>query len=139
MHPVHLSLSQFREDYPEFACLGDNVITACWKQAELYCCNTCHAIIPSHHRAELLYMLVAHIATLRFGVNGHGPTGLVGTISNAKEGSVSVSTNFGKIKSNQQWFVQTQYGAMFWEATKQYRCGFYVPPPCSSEFFIPEY
>lgn len=71
-------------------------------------------------QTALLYMLVAHMAQLFNGADGNSPSGLVGRISNATQGSVTVGTDYPSTPNN-AWFVQTPYGAAFWQATAAYR------------------
>ena len=58
-----------------------------------------------------------------------GPSPLVGRITSATEGSVSVSTQFDVPPGSAQWFAQTLYGAEFWTATAAYRTMRYLPSP----------
>ena len=94
-------------------------------QAELYLNNTPCAIVQNvPQRLLLLYMLTAHIAALaaRQALEPNG-NALVGRISDATQGSVSVSADVGTVTNNQAWFYQTQYGMSFWQATAAYRAG----------------
>lgn len=77
-------------------------------------------------QTSLLYLMVAHIAQLMYGINGQPPSGMVGRISSAGEGSVNVATEWPTNPDN-AWFLQTQFGAMFWQATLPYRLMHYVP------------
>lgn len=71
-------------------------------------------------QTQLLYMLTAHIAQLFSGPDGNDPSGLVGRISSATEGSVTVATEY-ESTMNSAWFNQTPYGAAFWQATAAWR------------------
>jgi hypothetical protein len=77
---------------------------------------------------SVLYWLTAHLAQL-FGpiTPGGAPSGLVGRISNAGEGSVSVGTDMGTVTTSSAWWLQTPYGAMAWQMLSPYRLGRYVP------------
>lgn len=80
-------------------------------------------------QTALLYMLTAHLAQLFSGPDGNDPSGLVGRISSATEGSVTVATEY-ESTMNSAWFTQTQYGASFWAATAAYRSfAAYLPGP----------
>jgi hypothetical protein len=68
-----------------------------------------------------LNMMTAHIAARYGTIGGQAPSTLVGRISNASEGSVSVGTDFPLEAPSQAWFAQTKYGADYWQATKAYR------------------
>lgn len=77
---------------------------------------------------NLLNMLTAHIAQLFAPQNGQPASTLVGRISSATQGSVSVQAAYSNNVSEQMaWFVQTEYGAMYWTATSPYRTMRYIP------------
>jgi hypothetical protein len=76
-------------------------------------------------RTTLLYMIVAHLAAL----GGPGASGNVGRIASASEGSVSVSFDYAGASASNAYWLQTPYGAQYWQATAQYRTFRYVPGP----------
>lgn len=82
-------------------------------------------------QANLLNLLVAHIAQLFSGTNqSQGPSGLVGRISSASEGSVSVGTEYQIPESpTAAWYNQTPFGAAYWAAAAVTRNMRYVPGP----------
>jgi len=118
--------------YPELAAPPDGTGTTTAAQAAddfvlagLYLNNTpCSVVRDVTVRTLLLYMITAHIAALnaRQAAEPNG-NALVGRISDATQGSVSVSTDVGTTTPNQAWFYQTQYGISFWQATVAYRSG----------------
>ena len=58
------------------------------------------------------------------------PPGIVGRISTATEGSVSVAAEFGGNGGpTQDWYTGTRYGAQYWVATAQFRTALYIPAP----------
>jgi hypothetical protein len=66
-------------------------------------------------------MLTAHIAALNaVELGGRSAENIVGRISSASEGSVSISLD-SQTPGTAAWFQQTKYGAAFWQATTQYR------------------
>jgi hypothetical protein len=78
---------------------------------------------------SLMLMITAHLAQLFNGPDGTGTSGLVGRISSATEGSVTVATEM-ESTLNSAWFSQTPYGALFWQATAAYRTfARYIPGP----------
>ncbi len=81
-------------------------------------------------RAYLLNLLVAHITQLTYGIDGQAPTGVVGRISAANQGSVSVQTEFATKSEAAAYYVQTQWGATYWQSTAVYRTARYVVPRC---------
>ena len=92
-------------------------------QACLILNNTdCSVVCDVNARLALLNMLVAHIAILNSAARG----GLVGRINSATEGSVTVQVEM-KGPDQAAWFLQTGPGALYWQATAQYRTAVYVP------------
>ena len=52
---------------------------------------------------------------------------LVGRITTARMGSLSVQADAGPVAGSQAWWLQTPYGAAFWAATTSLRTALYVP------------
>jgi uncharacterized protein DUF4054 len=77
---------------------------------------------------NLLNMVVAHLAQL-YAPNADGTpnASLVGRITDATQGSVSVSTDYGTITPSMAFWLQTKYGALYWAATAPYRTARYLP------------
>ena len=99
-----------------------------YAEAGLYLNNSGYGpVSDAGVQALLMNMVTAHIAALYAGVNGQAASPLVGRVSNAGEGSVSVTTDMGPAVGTQAWFQQTQYGAAAWAAMAPYRRGQYVP------------
>ena len=109
---------EFLALYPQF----NNVftpeqLTQFFNVACLLCDNTENSKISDlAERKTLLYMLVCHIATLQ-----QRGTGMVGLLTSATEGKVSVGLQ--AYTNNPNWYSQTQCGSMFWLATAKYRVG----------------
>lgn len=124
---VEFDAAEFKALYPAFLLVADGLLIRDFVFAEVLLKNTCCSrVVDANKRQTLLYLLVAHIATL-FDLN---PTPApVGRLSDATEGSVSASFDFGTITPNQAWYLQTQYGAMFWTMTAAFRTFLYVPAP----------
>lgn len=116
--------------YPQFASLSQTqVINGALPIAQLYCRNDGQGPVSTPEtQTTLLGLMVAHICQLMYGVNGQAASGLVGRISDATEGSVSVSADFPTTPNN-AWFMQTPFGAAFWAATAAYRTMRYIPGP----------
>lgn len=120
--------------YPELAAwVSQPQALAYFNEAGLYCDNTDASPIADDsvggQRSMLLNMVTAHIAKLNAPVNGQAASPLVGRITSATEGSVTVQADMGQQPGSAAWFQQTQYGAAFWEATRRYRSMRYVPGP----------
>lgn len=80
-------------------------------------------------RLGLLNMLVAHIRYLAGDLSNDGQARPVGRLSSAGEGSVNAQFDYVTPSPGEAWFVQSQYGAEFWEATASYRGMHYSPRP----------
>lgn len=119
--------------YPELARFVDDALaTAYFDEAGLYLANDATSVVPADAvtfkpRLLLLNMLTAHIAKLNLP-EIHGGSPLVGRIASASQGSVSVSADMGPPSGSAAWYLQTQYGASYWNATAKYRGMRYVPP-----------
>ena len=115
--------------YPEFAGMPSAQAQGYFNQAALYCDNTASSVItdasPGGARETILYMLTAHVATILAAVVVNGtlsaPSPLVGRITNATEGSVTVAAAMDGAPGSAAWFNQTKYGAMAWQAMAPYR------------------
>lgn len=117
--------------YPEFASSVSPQLAAIYfEEAEIYCDNTPNSIVSDEGRRRIyLGQLTAHIAQLNAPLNGQPSQTLVGRISSASQGSVSVSIANDYPPGTVQWFQATKYGAAYWAATSPYRTAKYVPGP----------
>lgn len=79
-------------------------------------------------RQVLFGLLTAHIAALNAPLNGQVSSTVVGRVSSASEGSVSVSFDY-PTSAGSEWYNLTKYGAAFWAATARYRMARYYPAP----------
>lgn len=127
--PVTFNYDAWSGRYPEFsASVTPSLAQQYFTEAGLYCDNT--AASPVQDPAVLLMllnMLTAHIAALNAPQNGQPSSPLVGRISNASEGSVSVQTELEGQLQGRAWYAQTKYGLAYWQATAQYRTAQYFP------------
>ena len=82
------------------------------------------AISDLARRKSLLYLLTAHIAKLF--APGLAIGGVVGRVSSASQGSVSVSTEL-TLSQSAAWYAQTPYGLLYWQLTKGYRSARWIP------------
>lgn len=124
---VEFNVAEFREMYPTITAqvATDAQLEMFFYEAEIFFNNTpqsCEKNVKK--RKVILYLAVAHLATLQAQVNKGNM--LVGRVSSASEGSVSVSSDYGVLSKNAKWWEQTPYGAKYWAITAQYRTGFYV-------------
>lgn len=126
---VTLDIPRFRAMLPEFSNVDEALLPFLFAQATDYLDNTDFSlVIDPAKRERLLYLLMAHIAYLRYGDSkGNGGSGMVGRISSASEGSVSVSSDLGPIEFRYAWYTQSPRGMEYWQATKVYRMANYYP------------
>lgn len=114
--------------YPEFAAVTEFLASVYFTEATAYHNNTPLGVVTDPNvQAALLNMLTAHIAA-RYVTPAGGAqpaSGLVGRISNASEGSVSVGTENLYAAGTVQWFQQTKYGSDYWNMSKPYRTARY--------------
>lgn len=149
-YPVTFNLAKWIGMYPEFAAITEPMGQGYFNRAMFLCADTvfnpaayvCGS--PNNMQETLLYLLTSHIAWLNAPRDGSGapaavgmPTPLVGRISSATEGSVSVSADMGDANSgspSQAWYEQTRYGAEYWAMTVGMRSARYVAGPSSMPY-----
>ena len=116
--------------YSEFAYLTDPQATNYFNQAAMIHRNDGGGpVVIAKQQTDLLNMLTAHVAKLFApSASGQPASPLVGRISQAAEGTVNVTAEYAsQISQSMAWFVQTQYGAMYWQATAPFRTARYIP------------
>jgi hypothetical protein len=115
--------------YPEFSGVSSDLAQLYFNEAELFCRNKLCPISRASTLLMLLNMLTAHVAFLSAPRDANGApattgsaaeAGIVGQITSANEGAVSVSA---KPIENEAaaWFAQSKYGFQFWQATAAFR------------------
>ncbi len=153
MGTVTFEYANFVAAFPEFANCSQPQLTGYFNRATLLFANAgWTGALPQ--APTLLDLLTAHIAWLsapRDGDDAPSSSGqpaspLVGRISNASEGSVSVQVDMGEADAgspSQAYYMQTRYGSEYWAATAQFRTAFpvirpRVPPGLAGSFpFFP--
>ncbi|WP_236516068.1 DUF4054 domain-containing protein [Escherichia coli] len=117
----------FKLSYPQFAKFTNEQLTNFFEEVEnTIVDNTESSCFSLKDRKKRFYLLVAHNAELQNRIND-GNTGLVGRISSATEGSVSISTDYSMGSGAlEQWLKQTPYGAKFYAFTAPYRTALWV-------------
>jgi Protein of unknown function (DUF4054) len=133
---VQFSAPEFVAIYPEFAGLANPVMANSFADATLLLNNSCGSeVSDADQRMSLLYTLTAHCLLIDRGTNdGQGNVtsaqGIVGRIDNASEGSVSVSASYNNdVSQSEAYYIQTKYGAKFWEQTAYIRTATYIGAP----------
>jgi len=94
--------------------------------------TNCSVVKDPAVRLTLLNYATAHLASLAgypiaAGASGPTPSGSVGRVASAGEGAVSASMDYGPVRESQAWWVQTQYGATFWQMTRNVRTFRFAP------------
>lgn len=132
MAVVAFSSTAFIAQYPIFTGIGVPQLTSAFGQASYFCNNTDSSIVTDTvERTTLLYLLTAHVTQLLYGTNDgvnppQAPTGAVGRVESAQEGTVHVKLDMGVTSAGSAWYKQTTYGAMYWALTMKYRSFNYV-------------
>lgn len=122
--------ADFKAKYPAFDTLSDAQLEEAFSLATIYLRNDGTGPVRTVLlQTSLLYMLTAHLAQVMYGIDGESPSGVVGRVNSASEGSVSIGAEW-PTTANNAWFLQTPFGANFWQATAGYRMGGrYLPGP----------
>ena len=139
---VTFDFAAFSAQWPAYVPVGSTLLASFFDMA-----TTMHAndgsgpINNAAIQQKLLNALTAHLAQLyapRDASGNPAATGapapaLVGRMSSASEGSVSVQTEAlqGFTTAQAAWLSQTQPGAFYWAMTAQFRTVRYVQPRCS--------
>lgn len=133
--PYIFSYAVWAARFPNFSqTVGPDLAQAYFDEACVYVDNTgCSVIYNTNTRGLILNLIVAHLAQLNTGVNGSTASALVGRITDASEGSVSVSADMGAqgpAGGSVNWYNQTAWGAQAWQMMSPFRLGGrYSPSP----------
>lgn len=133
MGVVVFNPTAFKAAYPEFAAVPDSRLEYFFEIATCYLSNEPTSLVQNLRRREvLLWLLTAHIGALA-GVltnsTGASSSQPVGRLNSARQGSVETEFDFANAPATQQWFIQTQYGAAYWQATIYLRSARYLCRP----------
>jgi uncharacterized protein DUF4054 len=124
---------EFTGIYPEFNGAAQGACSNNFTLATILLSNCCGSIVKDPNvRLSLLYMLTAHITFLNTPcpANNNQPNGIVGRIDSAAQGSVNVTAEYSsEVSQSEAYFIQTKYGAQFWQSTAGYRTMHYIPAP----------
>jgi len=142
MGVVEFNWDEWSVLYGELANSVSEQLAKVWfKEAQLYCDNTPKSPIQNlTTRESLLGMMTAHLITLNVPLKGQPSSPLVGRISSATEGTVTVQVENKFPEGTPQWYQQTKYGARFWAATTQFRSFIYEPgQPFIADPYAPKF
>lgn len=129
---------EFLASYPQFNTVPVAALQGNFNLGCLQLNNSAASVVQdAPTRQYLLYLLTAHITQLLNGVNGQPASGVVGRISSAAQGSVSMQAEWAaQVSGSASFYLQTPFGAIYWQATLQYRSARYVRP-CYSDVSSP--
>jgi hypothetical protein len=113
---------EWLQTYPEFEAISEANAYGYWREATLYLANDgTGPVTDDASQSRLLNLLTAHIAARYAAGQALAGSPIVGAITSASEGSVSVSGQALVASGTQAWYLTTKYGADFWAATAPYR------------------
>lgn len=124
--------------FPVFAAIPQALAQLYFDEAGILCANnTCNPYYCIGQLSILLNLLTAHIAWLNAprdqngnpAATGAPASAIVGRISSASEGSVSVSSENQYPTGTPQWYQQSQYGSEYWVLTSNSRTMRYAAQP----------
>lgn len=119
---VTFDYAEFIAAYPEFADMPEAQLQNYFDIATGILSNRIGIVVCDKEKLKrMLYLLTAHSAFLF-----NRGAGTVGALSSATEGSVSVGFAVPQNLIN-AWFNQSQYGQLFWQLSKPYMTGRYIP------------
>jgi hypothetical protein len=145
---VQFNYQTWAAQFPTLApYVAQDPATGCFNTATLYFDNTgCGPVNDPVQAANLLNLLTAHIAVLTLPTTGPVPGGpvapdppspVVGRIDAATEGTVNFHAVNDYPAGSPQWYQQTTWGSLYWEATSQFRTMHYIPTRRASGPFGP--
>ncbi len=117
--------------FPEFSNVSAEQYAMYFDMATQFCRNDGFGpVSKASIQIRLLNLMTAHWAQILSGTAGSdGASPLVGAITSASEGSVSVSVKNDYPSGTAQWYQQTKYGSAFYAATAPYRQMRYIAGP----------
>ena len=129
--PVVFNYSNFALRFPEIVPYCNSDLAGMYfTEATILLDNTAGSPVQDVNvRASLLNLLTAHIAALNAPLGGQASSPLVGRISEATEGSVTVKAEMNVAAGFAQYFAQTKYGIAAWQMLLPFRSARYYPGP----------
>jgi hypothetical protein len=141
---VAFDWAAWKAAFPDFVNVSEGYATGCFARASMLCQNNAASPVVTRNggdAAQLSYflnLLTAHIVWLNCpqvnGLPNDGgggvPSPLVGRISQATEGSVSVAAEIdgGNQPAGAAYYFQTKWGIEYWQASAGYRQMVYSSP-----------
>lgn len=128
------SYAAFQAQFSNLSTVPSGTVQSWWNLAGAFHDNSGNGPVQEQGMQDsLMNMVAAHLLVLMGGitVNADGSInqGVVGRVSNASEGSVSIASENNYPEGTVQWWQQTQFGSMYWMATAPWRSMQYRPGP----------
>jgi Protein of unknown function (DUF4054) len=140
---VAFDYTKWQQWFPDFVNVSEPYAQGCFWRAGQLCQNDCASPVVVARNGDttqleyFLYLLTCHICWLNApqidGLPNNTSSGsesspLVGRISQATEGSVTVAMEIGGMQpQGMAFYAQTKWGLEYWQASAAYRQGPYVP------------
>lgn len=125
---VAFNYYSWTQRFPEFDAIDQNLVLQYFTEATIFHRNDGGGPVKdAAQQSVLLNLVTAHICALNAPQNGQPSPTLVGRISQASEGSVSVSADMDLPPGSAQWWNSTKYGAAYWVASAPFRTMRYRP------------
>lgn len=122
--------------FPELATVTEPVAQSFFNIAGLLLDNTdCSPVVDVTIRLSYLNFATAHLVSLAgYPIPAGGstpvPSGVIGRISSATEGTVTVQSQWAaSVSASEAFWMQTQYGLIFWQLTRALRTMRYIAAP----------
>lgn len=127
---VSFDFAAWSDRYPEFSTVTSGQAAAFFNEATVYHRNDGGGPVnDANKQAVMLNALTAHIAMLAVGIGAvQTPAAMVGRISSATQGSISVSADASALPGTAAYFAQTTYGLSYWQMTAYLRSFRYRAP-----------
>lgn len=127
-------------EFPEFANVSLPTATSYFNRATMFLPNDGGSPLrTTDQQRAMLNLLTSHIAWLsaprdasgNIAASGTPESGIVGRITSASEGSVSVGVGeYGSGESpSAAWYLTTRYGAEYWQAMAPFRQARFISRP----------
>lgn len=147
--PATFSYPAFIAQFPEFENVDEATISGWYTVAGATVCRNdgggpvqnpaTQTVLMNFATAHLIQLFAAQVNGQPNTESPGSPSpNSVGRIQSATEGSVTISTEMPQPPSGTAaWWLQTKYGAFWWQATAPYRTFRYKPAP--GRYFGPMY
>lgn len=129
-NPAVFNYAAWVATFPEFSAVSQNTATNYFAIAMAVQPGLNNVSDEQGLQTAYINMLVAHVAALFSNADGtpSASNTLVGRLSSVSEGSVSAQAEYAaQVGQSMAWYVQTKYGALYWQATANFRSATYRP------------